>query len=649
MIDPPGGWPIEEIAEALLGEPNREMSTRRQLRYGRNGSLAIELAGDKRGEWFDHEAGVGGGPLELVQREVGGANGEAIAWLREQGVKIGTEPTKRIVATYAYRDETGAVLFEVVRFEPKTFRQRRPNGTWSVKGVRQVPYRLPELLERPEGASVYIVEGEKDVDRLRRLGVVATCNAGGAGGWRAELNRHFAGADVVVLPDNDEPGRAHAAKVARGLRDVAASVRIVELPGLAPKGDVSDWIDAGGSVEDLQALVERAPAWDPEAADPDAFVAHDAEELDAGAIPPREWLLGRIVCRGYLTVLAAAGGSGKTTLLLAWALSLAAGRSLLNEYVYCRSRVLIVTLEDDLNECRRRLRAARRHHGVSGVGGWLYVLPLAGKDVALARAAAAGLLEETDVAARLLALIRKLRVDVVIFDPLVKLGAGDENDNRAADFLARVLVRLAAEAKVAVVAAHHFRKGSAAPGDIAAARGASAIIDAARLTFTLTRMSEAEADELDVPAEERPHLVRLDDGKVNLAPPAQATRWYRLVSIELGNGTDAYPNGDSVQAIERWAPPDFWRELSASLLNRVLDQIDAGLPDGERYSGAPQAKVRGAWRAVMEHAPWLSDKQARKVVATWLRSGVLYERDYQSTVERREFRGLYVNPAKRPG
>ncbi|MEX0977795.1 MAG: hypothetical protein WDZ48_03025, partial [Pirellulales bacterium] len=95
----------------------------------------------------------------------------------------------QIVATYDYRDERGDLLFQVVRYEPKDFKQRRPKPgggwVWSVKGVRVVPYRLPELLAQPD-EPVFVVEGEKDVDNLGRIGVLATCNAGGAGKWTAE-------------------------------------------------------------------------------------------------------------------------------------------------------------------------------------------------------------------------------------------------------------------------------------------------------------------------------------------------------------------------------------------------------------------------------------------------------------------------------
>jgi hypothetical protein len=172
----------------------------------------------------------------------------------------------QIVATYDYRDERGELLFQVVRYEPKGFRQRRPKPgggwVWSVKGVRVVPYRLPELLARPE-EPVFVVEGEKDVDNLERIGVVATCNAGGAGKWTAEHAAFLAGRRVLAAGDNDDAGRDHIEQVGRSLHSNAEWVRVVELPGLPAKGDASDWIAAGGTSEELMRLAEASPIWTP--------------------------------------------------------------------------------------------------------------------------------------------------------------------------------------------------------------------------------------------------------------------------------------------------------------------------------------------------------------------------------------------------
>ena len=188
----------------------------------------------------------------------------------------------RIVAQYDYRDEASNVLFQAVRFDPKDFRQRRPKPgggwDWSVKGVRVVPYRLPELFAEPTRPTV-VAEGEKDCDNLARIGVLATCNAGGAGHWTADHSAFFRGRRVIVLADNDEAGRNHAQQVAQSLHGIAESVRIVELPGLPAKGDVSDWIAAGGTKEELNRLAEAAPVWTPDARPWPEIVSFDVLDL----------------------------------------------------------------------------------------------------------------------------------------------------------------------------------------------------------------------------------------------------------------------------------------------------------------------------------------------------------------------------------
>jgi putative DNA primase/helicase len=178
---------------------------------------------------------------------------------------------REIVATYDYTDEAGRLLFEVVRFRPKGFRQRRPDPTaedgwaWNLKGVRRVVYRLPKVLEAAaRGQRVYKVEGEKDVHALEVLGLVATTNAEGAGKWRKGDGEALRGAHVVILPDSDGPGRKDADHVARSLHGLAAGVKVVNLPGLPEKGDVSDWLAAGHTREELEALADAAPEWSPQ-------------------------------------------------------------------------------------------------------------------------------------------------------------------------------------------------------------------------------------------------------------------------------------------------------------------------------------------------------------------------------------------------
>ena len=180
-----------------------------------------------------------------------------------------TEPTKkRISATYDYHDEGGAVLYQVVRYDQpeKDFQQRRPDGAggwrWDVKGVRRVLCHLPELKGQ---RTVYVTEGERDADTLRALGIPATTNSGGAGKWRNEYTRQLVDAGVekvVILPDNDEAGRLHAHAVARSCTAAGLAVKLVELPGLPAKGDVTDFLKTH-SKADLAAAVTAAQTYAP--------------------------------------------------------------------------------------------------------------------------------------------------------------------------------------------------------------------------------------------------------------------------------------------------------------------------------------------------------------------------------------------------
>jgi hypothetical protein len=181
------------------------------------------------------------------------------------GHRNGASPEKhppRIVDTYDYTDEHNAVLYQVVRYEPKDFRQRRPDGKggwiWDTENVRRVLYRLPAVIT---ASHVLVVEGEKDVNyAAAKLNLVATCNAAGACKWtEEEYSEPLRGKDVTIIPDNDEPGRKHAEQVARSLAGKAASVAICKLP--EPCKDLSEW---PLSKESLLELIKAAPAWSPD-------------------------------------------------------------------------------------------------------------------------------------------------------------------------------------------------------------------------------------------------------------------------------------------------------------------------------------------------------------------------------------------------
>jgi hypothetical protein len=193
----------------------------------------------------------------------------------------GTKSRKVVVATFAYEDAAGQLAFVVERVEyqsadgsfiltesgkrKKKFRQKRPDPDkagrwiWNVDGVPAILYRLPQLIEAVSlGHTIYVAEGEAKVELLRRWNVSATCCAGGAEKWLPEHSDYLRGADAVILPDNDDSGRKHRDVIGASLQNVAASVRVLDLPGLPLKGDVIDWAKLGGTVEQLYELTERA-------------------------------------------------------------------------------------------------------------------------------------------------------------------------------------------------------------------------------------------------------------------------------------------------------------------------------------------------------------------------------------------------------
>jgi hypothetical protein len=366
------------------------------------------------------------------------------------------EPRKnaRITATYDYRDADGTLLYQVCRLEPKSFRQRRPDGNggwfWDV-GDKRVPYRLVDLLKYADG-TVFLCEGEKDADRVAELGHCATTAASGK--WTADCVQALAGRDVLVMEDNDDAGRQKAASVAAALNGTAKSIRIVQLPDLPDKGDVSDWLDADQRNADrLVDVCLAAPFWTPaaEAADaadagqqPSATIP-DLGEWDAGddidLPPPRHWLLANQFCRRFLSGLLAPGATGKTALRTLQALSLAIGRDLCGQYVFKRCRVLMVSLEDDADEIKRRVRAACIHHeiGPDELKGWLFLAAPKGFKLAEVNQKGArqiGILEKM-----LRKTIEARKPDLVMLDPFIKLHALEENDNGAMDFVCDLLVQ----------------------------------------------------------------------------------------------------------------------------------------------------------------------------------------------------------------
>lgn len=262
----------------------------------------------------------------------------------------------KIVEVYPYVDEHGDPLFEVVRFDPKGFSQRRPDGTWGIKGVRRVLYRLPRVREAiKEGERVYVVEGERDVHALEALGKVATCNPMGAGPgkWLPEFSESLRGAEVVIVADRDEAGYPHAEAVRASLAGIAASEKVVE--PIEGKG-ASDHLAAGRGLDEFvtvgQSSEEPETASDPVNA-PALTLAQSRVDLvrmiDEG-IPEREFVPGSgdALVKGKRHHVAAGPKEGK---------SLSVGIVLALDVVFAGGVVVVLDRENGADEYARRLES----------------------------------------------------------------------------------------------------------------------------------------------------------------------------------------------------------------------------------------------------------------------------------------------------
>lgn len=443
---------IGEIARRILGEPNKAHSTRNQLRFGAHGSVAVEIGGEKPGTWFDHENKIGGGARDLIRIKHGIPEPDIDAWLEQEfgALPNGRKNPRRIVKTYGYR-ERGQLVYQVVRYEPKAFRQRRPGprGEWiyDLKGVRRILYRLDELRAAPAAARVYIVEGEKDADNLAGLGCVATCNSEGVGKWRPHFAAEFRDRHVTIIPDGDEAGRKHAVAVAANLAPLARSVRILELPGLPPKGDVSDWLAAGGTRDRLEALAAEAPVYRP------ASVSEGALQLVGfDDMRPRladGYLIKGLLPAGGMAVVYGDSGTGKTFLTLHLALCIAAGAECFGHRVR-RAGVVYVAAEAG-RSIQNRVAAAK--HEIE----FPETMPFA------AVMAPLDLCSGLDDAGRLVAAIRETDlgspIELVIIDTLSRtMGAGNENAPEDMGAFVRSVDELRTQLGAAVMIVHHSGK-----------------------------------------------------------------------------------------------------------------------------------------------------------------------------------------------
>jgi hypothetical protein len=453
------------------------------------------------------------------------------AWPESRKANGHAAAAKRVVATYDYTDAEGQLRFQAVRYQPKDFRQRRPDGNggwaWSLPlnpAHRFLPYRLPDVLEAIAGdRPLLVVEGEKDADSAARLGIVATCNAGGAGKWTGEHAKHLAGADVVIVPDNDDAGRRHADDVGRSLQGIAR-VRFLELPGLPPKGDLSDWVLAGGTAEQLWQLIETAPEWVPQPNRAERRASSSAARqltsvrLSRVAMRHIHWVWPGRIAVGMHSTIAGEPGIGKSTLLYWIAAAVTTGGAWpCGEGTAPKGSVIILSAEDAPEyTIKPRFVAA-------GGDPDKITLVTATKDE---EGRSSGFTLARDLQA-LEELIEEIGdVVLVIVDPITSyLGDADGHSNTDIRGVVEPLHEMAARKGVAVLTNTHFAKSGAANKSRASHRviGSTAFIALPRVALSVVQDSEDDSRRLVL------HL------KNNIAPAAPGLAYrldQRLASYE---------------------------------------------------------------------------------------------------------------------
>lgn len=411
-------------------------------------SLSINL---KTGLYFCHGCNENGDVFSFFQKKHSVDFKTALQELSKQaGI---TESRKKIVKTYDYTDGSGKLIFQTLRHEPKDFRQRRPDGKggwiWNLQGVTLVPYNLPQVVKSPY---CFISEGERDVESLGEFGLVASCNAMGAGKWRPGYNEHFRGKRCYILPDNDEAGKAHALQVAKSLTGIAEIVKVVKLPMLSENGDISDWLSQkkaeARSIEEIKAelkeIVKEAPEWtEPEVVtsteeEPKSLLSSLLKWNDILALDVQtEYLLQNLIPKGSIILLFGRGGIGKTSLCLQIARAIAEGLPY-GDLNTIKTPVYFIDFENPLSVLKQR--AENIGHADN-----LYIWHLSGNP------------QPPRLDTKDWILYKQLPAGLLIFDTLRASHLSDENDSQD---MAVVIARFKElrEAGFTVLLLHHTPK-----------------------------------------------------------------------------------------------------------------------------------------------------------------------------------------------
>lgn len=473
---------------------------------------------------------------------------------------------RKITQTYDYHDAEGKIIFQTVRFEPKSFSQRRPDGRggwkWNLKGIDPVLYRQPKVLKAAKSdETVYIVEGEKDADRLIRLGFTATTNPMGARKWRESYSETLRGAHVMVLPDADKPGREHAEQVARSLQDKAVNVKVLELPELSEKGDVSDWLDSGGTAEKLKRLALETPEWEPT---PEAEAECVGKLLNTVKPEQVSWLWPSRIPLGKLTLIDGDPGTGKSAMTTDIAARVSMGSTFPDGSSCEPSGVVLLSAEDGLADTiRPRLEAAGADLSCILA---LATIPDGDSERLLSIPDDLGIIKRG---------IERVGAKLVVVDPLMAFLSGDVNSHRDQDVRRALasLAKLAEETGVAVVVVRHLNKGIGG-NSLYRGGGSIGIIGQARSALLVAKHPEDDQKRV---------LASLKNNLSTAAPSLvfvlnEATNG----AVHVGWKGETFLDADALLATPM---DDEKRWETAALRDTVVDHLEE---NGGTWEGTPQ-------------------------------------------------------------
>jgi len=377
----------------------------------------------------------------------------------------------------------------------------------------------------------------------------------------------------------------------------------------------------------------------------------------AADIPPREWLFGQHLIRGFLSLTVAPGGLGKSSMVLVEALAMATGQSLLGDAPPEPLRVWVWNGEDPREEIERRIAAACLQYDIKSDDIADRLMIDSGRDVPIqiATANGGGVQVAKPVTEALIAAIKASKVDVLIVDPFVTSHTVPENDTTAMNAVVAQWRLIADTTGCAIELVHHTSKAGAMNADdfgVYASRGAGALIDGVRSARVLSRMREEEAERFgieDAPAS----YFRVTMGKANLVPPEKAV-WRHMVGVRLGNGRDWWLDGDTVGVCLAWVPPDAFEGVSVRDLKRVQDAIAA-------CEEPPKANERSAgWcgyiiadvlgldagkelkKAEQTAAQRIARAKVRNLLSGWIKSGAIAQDTIRSARDGRDVKVIAV-------